>query len=111
MHHLVAVLTLTWTLASAAFRTVQPLLTSTANWHFYPLTFSPEEQFLLFELERYDEDGSRSLLTAGFETSPIVNRNTTSGLWSISTEFWDVQLWAHHLSYGFVQIPHARDSV
>jgi len=111
MQLLVAVLTLTLSASSAAFRIITPLLTSTANWHFYPLTFSPDEQFLLFELERFQEDGSRSLLTADFDTSPIVNRNATSGLWSISSEFWDVQVWSHHLSYGFVQVPNVRKSL
>lgn len=111
MSLLMAVVTLLLPTLSAAFRTTQPLLASAANWHFFPLTYEADEQFLLFELIRYSEDGSRSFLTADFDTSPIEVMNRTSRLWSTSSEFADIELWAHHLSYGFVQVPKGRNSV
>lgn len=105
------VMTLVLLALSSAFRTTQLLLDSAANWHFFPLTFEADEQFLLFELTRYADDGSRSFLTADFDTSPIEVMNRTSRLWSSSAEFSDIELWAHHLSYGFVQVTVGRTSV
>lgn len=106
-----AILSLLQATKTASYRTLSLELDTSTNWNFFTISFKTEERFLLFELIRMVNDESRSLLTAGFETTPIALMNETTGLWTISSQYWDVDVWSHHLSYGSMQIRNTKSSV
>ena len=94
-----------------ARRQVTPVLNGTSQWRFFPLEFQQQETLVLVELSRILQIPSRMLLTADFDTTPIAYRNTSSGLWEISSAFSNVKAWAHHEAYSSLQIPAKKSKV
>lgn len=97
-------------LLCVTLQAVQLNLTSAVEWEFFTLQLTQDKPYLLVELQRDPSASSRELLTADFDTSPIVYQGN-SGLWTITRRFSSVETWAHHDSYHFLLIPCSQASV
>jgi len=97
-------------LLAVCVQAIELELTSALEWEFFTVPLVSGQPFLLVELRRGPSYLSRELLTADFDTSPIVYQNT-SGLWEITRKFSSVETWAHHESYHFLQIPCSQASM
>jgi len=93
-----------------SLQAVELTLESTEDWEFFTVPLASDQPFLLVELKRNSAYSSRELLTADYDTSPIVYQNP-SGIWEITRNYSNIETWAHHDAYSFLQIPCSRNSM
>jgi hypothetical protein len=97
-----------WVLWWASLAYCTELFTA-PGWHYFALAVpSSELSYILIEVQSSCPD--RELLLADFSSSPTVSVDNATGLWDISSPYYEIEGWAiakshHFLSFLVPQLP------